>query len=189
MVDKSILRNVFLEKRLFLSQQEHQKRNKLLAENLFARIDISQYKCMHTFLSITDKKEVDTHAIIDKAVELNDQLQVVISKTKPKGILEHYLLDHDTVVETNNWGIPEPINGKLADISKIDLILVPLITFDKVGHRIGYGKGYYDRFLKQVPTATKIGLSLTPPLDLIQYIESNDVKMDACVTPFELYSF
>lgn len=189
MVDKNTLRKVYLEKRLALSAEEYQRRNRLLIDRLIAYVDFAQVRYMHTFLSMTDKHEVDTYSIIKVARELNPDINVAICKTLPKGELSHYLLNERTRIEKNKWGIPEPVEGEAANIEAIDLVLVPLISFDRVGHRIGYGKGFYDRFLKKVPQAKKIGLALTPPLDIIEYSNEMDVKLNACVSPFEVYDF
>lgn len=189
MVDKNTLRKVYLEKRLSLSQQEYESRNHQLLEHLMSLLNFTQVKFLHTFLAMIDKKEVNTFSIIKTVRGLNPDILIAVSKTLPKGDLAHYLLNERTSIKVNNWGIPEPVEGEAADISKIDLVLVPLISFDKEGHRIGYGKGYYDRFLKKVPQAKKIGLALTPPLDHIPYSDEMDVKLDACVSPFGVYHF
>lgn len=189
MVDKDVLRKVYLEKRLTLSSTELKRRNELLVHQLFDFIDFRSINWLHSFLSIVEKKEVDTASVIEKARDINPKLNVVTSRTRPKGLLEHYVLDDNATIEKNAWGIPEPVRGTLADIHLLDVVLVPLISFDKEGQRIGYGKGYYDRFLKKIPEAKKIGVSLGPPLDKILYSNKFDVVLDACVTPFKVYQF
>ena len=189
MASKKILRDIFLAKRMFLSDSEYHSRNKKLKENLARFIAFEKYNYLHTFLSIAAKKEVLTAPIIELAKSQNPQIKVLITKTLPESQLAHFLLEHNTIIETNKWGIPEPVNATPFSHEKVDLILIPLISFDRSGHRIGYGKGYYDRFLKSVPNAKKIGLSLGPPLDLIPFSDEMDVKLDACFTPFATYSF
>ena len=189
MVDKNTLRQVYLEKRLFLSSEEYLRRNTLLLHQLLNYVDFKAVSCLHTFLSIVEKNEVDTVSIIDAVKAVNPEINIGICKTLSQGELAHFILNAKTVIEKNKWGIPEPVEGEALDIGKIDLVLVPLISFDKSGHRIGYGKGFYDRFLKKIPQAQKIGLALTPPLDVIQYADELDVKLDACVTPFGVYEF
>ncbi|MEM7110660.1 MAG: 5-formyltetrahydrofolate cyclo-ligase [Bacteroidota bacterium] len=189
MVDKDTLRQVYLEKRLFLSAEELKRRNQLLTKLLLASLPTPRYKTVHLFMGLKEKNEVDTLGIMKALKILRPSIQFVTSKTKNKGILEHYKINLETRFEKNRWGIPEPVEADEADINEIDLVLIPLVIFDKVGHRIGYGKGYYDRFLKLIPDAIKVGLSLGPPLDKIEYVGKYDVAMTACCTPFTYYEF
>jgi 5-formyltetrahydrofolate cyclo-ligase len=189
MVSKQTLREVYLSKRLTLSQQEYELRNALIRKQLLSYISLNDVKCIHIFLSITDKKEVDTQSIIDEILRLKPLMKFVVPKTLLKGHLDHYYLNEHCEIAVNKWGIPEPIKGERANLSIIDLILVPLIIFDKEGNRVGYGKGFYDRFLSQMEHVEKVGLSLLPSLDKIDSIEKTDVKLDKCVTPFELHQF
>ena len=189
MVDKDLLRKTFLEKRLLLSKAELENRNRKLCDLLVSRIKSNGLDTVHIFMTIQGKKEVDTKRIAQALSKVNPDVSFITSKTKPKGILEHYEISENTKFEINKWGIPEPVGAVKADISKIDLVLIPLVVFDRSGHRIGYGKGYYDRFLKQVPQAMKLGVSLGPPLDTINGVGQHDIAMDACCTPFEYYKF
>ncbi len=185
MSSKQVLREVYLQKRLTLAPAEYKLRNKQLLERLLNEVDFGRISTVHLFLSMVSKKEVDTEQLISVLNAKWTHLKIIVPKTKPKGQLEHYYLNQNCHLVENNWGIPEPLAGDLADISTIDLVLVPLIISDKNGHRIGYGKGFYDRFLKQVPHATKIGLSLLPTLDRIEFAEKNDVPLHWVLTPFE----
>ena len=189
MVDKETLRQVYLEKRLFLSTSELGRRNQLLSNLLLSSLSFERFKTIHLFMSIKGKNEVDTFGMMEKIRGLNISVQFMTSKTKPKGILEHYQISSNTKYEINKWGIPEPVNAPVADINEIDIVFIPLIIFDKKGQRIGYGKGYYDRFLKLIPNTIKVGITLGPPLDKIEYVGEYDVALDACCTPFEYYEF
>lgn len=189
MASKKVLREVFLEKRMFLSEEEYLHRNMLLQSNIADQIDFRKYRYLHTFLSIARKKEVLTQPIIDLALAKNPKIKVLVSKTLPDNQLAHFLYNKYTKIVVNNWGIPEPSDAQPISPSEVDLVLVPLITFDRQGHRIGYGKGYYDRFLKTIPNAHKVGLSLAPSLDLIPFSDELDVKLDQCITPFRVYDF
>ncbi len=189
MADKQILRNVYLEKRIFLSKDEFDLRNALLQRRVLDFLKEKECSSLHTFLPIKKKKEVDTLPIIELLKAKQNKLNFFVSKSLPKGKLEHYKLEDSTVLEKNKWGIPEPTNSIPVDVKNVDIIFIPLITFDKKGHRIGYGKGYYDRFLQECPNALKVGLTLAPPLDIIPYVESTDITMDWCITPFEDYQF
>lgn len=189
MVNKKVLRQVYLEKRLFLSQAEYQYRNELVIQQILSAIDVTDIKVIHIFLSIVRQKEIDTKPIIAALEAKNPDLIFAVSKTLPGRELKHYHLHEETHIETNSWGIPEPVTGEEISNEDIDLVFVPLIACDKTGDRIGYGGGYYDIFLSRLPHAKKIGLSLSPLLDRIHCAEPFDVKLDACITPFEVYHF
>ncbi|GAB4233225.1 MAG: hypothetical protein Tsb0034_06370 [Ekhidna sp.] len=102
--------------------------------------------------------------------------------------MAHFYLKSNTKLKTNNWGIPEPINAKEANVSDVDIVLVPLLLADKCGNRIGYGGGYYDRFLKE-SSALKVGLNLAEPVDQILQKEEWDTPLDVLITPQNVYEF
>ena len=90
----------------------------------------------------------------------------------------------------NKLGIREPIADVEFDKSLIEIIIVPLLVFDRKGHRVGYGGGYYDRFMSNAPkNVVKIGLSLFEPIDEISDINQNDIELNFVVTPSKTYSF
>lgn len=180
MASKQILREVYLEKRLSLTDKEYKVRNKSIVEQVISLIDTNSYHYIHLFLPITAKKEVNTYGIIEH-YKAHNQIQIVVPKIEENGLMSHYVYDDQCVIENNKWGIPEPISGNLADLDKIDLVLVPLVIADKLGNRIGYGKGYYDRFLVQVPKAMKVGISLLPLLDEILHVEEIDIVLDKII--------
>ncbi len=104
--------------------------------------------------------------------------------------LESYAWNDKTEFVTNRFGIeePNPATSQLVEIQTIDAVLVPLLTFDETGHRVGYGGGYYDRFLAQCrPDALKIGLSFFEPVEQIEDLNEWDVRLDICVTPDRIY--
>ena len=86
-------------------------------------------------------------------------------------------------------GISEPFNGIQINNYQIDLVFVPLLTFDHFGHRVGYGGGYYDKFLSECPNAIKVGLSYIDPINKIEDINSKDIKLNYCITPNKVYKF
>ena len=103
--------------------------------------------------------------------------------------MSHYLLTDNTRIKPNIWNIPEPQDGVQIEASKLEVIFVPLLAFDKVGHRVGYGKGFYDVFLKKCPNAVKIGLSFFEADEKIKDIHPDDIALDYCLTPNQIYQF
>jgi 5-formyltetrahydrofolate cyclo-ligase len=92
-------------------------------------------------------------------------------------------------LKQNQWGIDEPEFGEEIYPEEFDLIIVPLLAFDKSGHRVGYGKGYYDRFLSKCrPDAKRIGLSFFKPTDNID-AEEHDLQLTSVITTAEIFTF
>ncbi|HEX5171656.1 MAG TPA: 5-formyltetrahydrofolate cyclo-ligase [Cyclobacteriaceae bacterium] len=186
---KQELRKAYLQKRITLKDTEYVRLSKLLCEMFFKTTELSSVHTLHTFLPIVRNREPDTQLIIDKLKHDYAYVKISIPKINSEGSMESYFME-GSKIKSNSWGIPEPIDGILTEPSTIDMILVPLLAFDKEGYRVGYGKGYYDRFLKECrPDAKKIGLSFFPPEEKIQGLFSEDFRLNAVITPDERYTF
>lgn len=135
-------------------------------------------------------REPDTWLIIERLRREFPHIRLSIPRINPKNdVLENFYFEGLHQLEENNWGIKQPKQGTPTEGAKIDMVLVPLLAFDKRGHRVGYGKGYYDRFLTTCrPECLKIGLSLFPPLEKIPD-EAQDIALDGCVTPEGVLQF
>jgi 5-formyltetrahydrofolate cyclo-ligase len=82
------------------------------------------------------------------------------------------------------------VDGLEVPVSKIDVVFVPLLAFDKNGNRVGYGKGFYDNFLAKCrEDVIKIGLSFFEPEEIIDDVFKTDIRLDYCVTPFGINNF
>ena len=104
--------------------------------------------------------------------------------------LIHFEIDQNTNFITNKLGIREPISKVSFDTSLIEIIIVPLLVFDKNGHRVGYGGGYYDRFMSNInDDVIKVGLSLFDPIDNISDINDKDIPLNFVVTPTSTFNF
>jgi len=142
----------------------------------------------HTFLSIPRNKEINTESLL--SILFGKDKNVVVPKVIGPGDLRNYLLTDSTVLKENYLGIPEPENGLLVPEETLDVVFVPLLGFDLFGNRVGYGGGYYDRFLTKCrPDVIKIGLSLFEPLGEIKDVNKDDVKLSFAVTPEKIYDF
>ncbi len=194
---KAELRQQFLTKRKALSATDIQHFSQLIAQSLVDFLEkenhLEKINIVHIFLPIQHQNEVNTWPIIHLVWQKFPTIQVVVSITDPVGnSLTHYRLDQYTPLVENKWGIPEPVNtGQIPiESDQIDLVLIPLLIFDRTGHRVGYGGGYYDRFLAQCrPDCLKIGLSLFEPIEQIENTEPTDIRLDACVTPTNRWLF
>lgn len=117
--------------------------------------------------------------------------EIIISKTDfNTRNMTHFLLTDNTKIKKNEYNIPEPVDGIEVPSTKIEVVFIPLLAFDKNGHRVGYGKGFYDKFLSECKTETiKIGLSFFEAAALIEDVFEGDVQLDFCVTPDRVYKF
>ncbi|WP_395051040.1 5-formyltetrahydrofolate cyclo-ligase [Flavobacterium sp.] len=157
--------------------------------NKILTLPIWEKTYFHIFLPIIEHKEVNTEFILH--LLSGKDKEIVISKCDFESChLVHFLLTDNTKIKKNQYNIPEPVDGLEVPTNKIDVVFVPLLAFDKTGHRAGYGKGFYDKFLTECkPETIKIGLSFFKPEEKIEDVFENDVKLDYCVTPNEIYEF
>mgnify|MGYP002712927149 CR=1 FL=1 len=185
---KTDLRQKYKALRKTLSEQELEAFSLAIANKLL-EMPIWEKSFYHVFLSIEALKEIDTAPIL--SVLSGKDKHIVVSKTHFKNrTLSHFLLTDSTAIKVNHWGIPEPTDGIEIQPKKIDVVFVPLLAFDKHGNRVGYGKGFYDKFLSECqPETLKIGLSFFESEEAIEGITENDVKLDFCVTPENVYRF
>ena len=104
--------------------------------------------------------------------------------------LDHILIDDETIMIDNKFGIPEPLSGFTLEPELIDLVFVPLLGFDEAGNRVGYGKGYYDKFLATCrQDVVIIGLSFLEAVKEIVDTDPWDVPLHYCITPNRVYEF
>lgn len=187
--DKGSLRKAYLEKRRGLNAELLGEFNLQICQRLIEFVSWKQVQTMHTYLPIPGKNEVDTLGIVEQVRIKFTYVRIVLPKVSEEDRLNHFYYDESTRLERSKWGIPEPVNALPTPINRIDLVLVPLLTFDKFGSRIGYGKGHYDRFLAQCrPETKKIGLSYFDPVERIE-VEPTDIAMNAVVGPERVWEF
>lgn len=146
---------------------------------------------VHTYLPIRRQNEIDTWPLIHQLWREFPAVRTWLSVTEPVNHrLHHFELTAHTLLTETEWGIPVPSGTYERVSAQPDLVLIPLLAFDRQGHRVGYGGGYYDRFLAQTePGCLKIGLSLFEPVDRIIDVEETDIKLNACVTPDQVHWF
>lgn len=171
-----------------LSLDERDNLSVLIANNILS-VDIWEKSYFHIYLPIISQNEVNTESVLHLLRGKNKQ--IVVSKSDfASRQMTHFILDDDTVLRKNEYGIPEPENGQQIVPIVIDVVFVPLLAFDLQGHRIGYGKGFYDKFLSSCrPDVIKIGLTFFDPEDTFSDVHPGDVKIDFCVTPKKVYKF
>jgi 5-formyltetrahydrofolate cyclo-ligase len=179
---KAALRKIYKQKRQDLSLIDVHK----LQENIYQQIynlDVSAIETIHIFLTLNRFKEIDTTPIINYF--WNKNKKIVVSKTDfSTNSLTHFYLEKDTEIEINKYGIPEPKNAKQISEQQLDLVFVPLLISDEQHYRVGYGKGFYDRFLaKCKKDVLKIGLNFFEPISKIEDFNEFDIPLDLVIYP------
>jgi 5-formyltetrahydrofolate cyclo-ligase len=182
---KKELRKIYLKKRMELTDSDYHRLSQQICDQFFAAVKFSGIHVVHTFLPIRKNKEVDTWLIIDRLKKTFPQVKISIPRINNQtAALEHYYFEDASQLKTNTWEIPEPVMGIPTQIEKIDAVLVPLLAFDKEGHRLGYGRGFYDKFLSSVRhDCLKIGLSFFEMVEKIEGIDETDIPLDLIITP------
>lgn len=185
---KAELRKTYKAKREALSEDNLDDFS-LSISNQLLKLPIWDYSFYHIFLAIEEQKEINTDYVLN--ILSGKDKNILISKSDfETGDMVHFLLTDNTTIKKNAYNIPEPIDGIEISNDKIDVVFIPLLAFDKQGNRVGYGKGFYDRFLaKCKPETIKIGLSFFKSEDEITNVFESDISLDYCVTPEKIYAF
>ena len=194
-MDKKEARKKSKEARKQLTQEEIEDKSLAIANQLLRMDTVPSLRLVwdklyyHLFLTIEEQKEINTEYILQ--ILAGKDKEIVISKCEFATLgMTHFLLTDNTKIKKNSYNVPEPVDGLEVPDAKIDVVFVPLLAYDKQGNRVGYGKGFYDNFLSKCkPETIKIGLSFFPPEEKINDVSANDVKLDFCVTPEEIYKF
>ncbi|WP_435224410.1 5-formyltetrahydrofolate cyclo-ligase [Niabella hirudinis] len=144
-----------------------------------------------SYVAIERRKEIATDAILSYLEFRNPGMRVAYPVyDAPTSAMKAVWVDDNTLFEVNAFGIGEPLGGPIAEPLELDLVFVPLLCFDERGYRVGYGKGVYDRYLKEVrQDALLVGLSYFEPVPRIADTDKFDVPLNYCVTPQRIYEF
>ena len=191
---KAELRTEYKQKRATLAPEAVFARSQQIAERFFADQKIQQALAepaavLHTFLPIRRQNEVDTWPIVHRVWAEFPHVRVLSSSTDfGTKTLASFDLRPDTVLVENRWGIPQPATPPRPVSQVPTLVLVPLLAFDERGHRVGYGGGYYDRFLAETGLGClKIGLSLFEPVAEMDNLDPTDIALQGCICPNQRY--
>ena len=190
-MNKSQLRKIYTARQKNLSPFETKQKSDLIADGFFREFDLSRVQILHCFIAIEKFNEIDTTLIFKRLWENYPQIETLVPRVDfQNGEIENLNFTIDTKLKNNIWQIKEPLNDEMIETKEIDLILVPLLCFDEKGFRVGYGKGFYDKLLKNCRNdCLKIGLSFFEPTEKIADVENFDVKLDFCVTPEKVWRF
>jgi 5-formyltetrahydrofolate cyclo-ligase len=175
---KAEIRKIVLEQRALLEERDFLERSQRVIETLAPLLNPG--KTIASFKAIPHRNEISLDSlkgdfafprVISAAASTMEMVQA-------------------TEFANSLWEIPEPLGGNVLAPTDFDIVLIPLLAFDVAGNRVGYGKGFYDRYLLNCrPDCLKIGISLSDPVDLIDDIESYDIPLDIAICPAKLYDF
>lgn len=187
-MNKKEIRIKYKSLRQELTKDQTEELSLAVANNLLS-LPIWEATYFHLFLTIEEQKEIATEFILQ--ILAGRDKEIVVSKSNFDTFeMTHYLLTDNTKFMKNEYNIPEPIDGIEVPVSKIDVVFVPLLAFDNFGNRVGYGKGFYDRFLSACkPCTIKVGLSFFDSEKHVEDTSINDIKLNFCVTPTKVYKF
>lgn len=185
---KKELRIKYTNLRQQLTEIEIENKSLAIANQLL-KLPIWQKNWYHIFLPIMEKKEINTEYILH--ILRGKDKNIVLPKADFLTLkMEAVLLTDTTQIKKNNYGIAQPEKGIVIPPEEIEVVFIPLLAYDTIGNRIGYGKGFYDKFLAEcLPTTLKIGLSFFPPETIFNTVFTTDIPLDFCVTPTKIFAF
>lgn len=184
---KADLRIKYLEYRKNLSKDEVQDLSEKIFNQFLFYFKPSENQLVHLFLPIKKFNEIDTNIFINYF--FNNKIRVFVPKIFEKKLISVELKEN-SVLKENSWGILEPESNEDSGEKDFNFVLTPLLYCDNQGNRVGYGKGFYDRFFSKInPNAIKVGVSFFSPKEKVEDISAFDVRLDYLVTPITVLSF
>ena len=187
---KSEIRTLFKLKRSETSELVLNEKSNLISKKVINYFDFKGKK-ISIFLPIAKFKEVNTYLLIEELKKIASTLIAIPKSNFNDFSIKHYLLSEDVVIIENSLGIPEPTNYlKEVKNNEFDIVFVPLISFNAEGYRVGYGKGFYDRFLRECSESCLfIGLSIFDDPNEIDDVNEFDIPLHYCFTPNRIFNF
>lgn len=187
---KKDLRSLYLQKRKGLSDTERNRLDDLLLIQ-FQKINLPFISTLLSYWPISKNNEPDTHLFTDFMEFRNPELIISYPKADfSSGRMVAIAIDEETEFNKAGMDIYEPADGIELNPAKIDMVFVPLLVADLKGYRVGYGKGFYDKYLAECRQDTlKIGFSYFDPVQEITDTHEFDVPLDLCITPQTVYVF
>ncbi|GAB5524485.1 MAG: 5-formyltetrahydrofolate cyclo-ligase [Roseivirga sp.] len=189
-MNKQDIRQQYLQERKLITAEQYAARCETVAQQAIALIRQSDTLRVHLFLPIKKNKEVDTWSIYHWLIDSTKHTPVIPKTHFKENRLSHHPMTGKDELQESNYGIPEPSHGRTISPEDIDLIFVPLLAFDTSGNRVGYGAGFYDRFLTNCrKDVLKVGLAISTPLESLIETNEFDIPLDLCITHKKLYDF
>lgn len=185
---KSDLRSIFKEKRLQLSHKKKQQLSASIRAHFAAWLKKHSFNSLMSYVPFEKFNEFDPAPLETEFLQQNAEGVVYFPKMQGEHLVP--ILPQTQTFERAQFGIMEHLDYLVADPKQIDLLLLPLLITDRFGHRVGYGKGYYDRFIPHLRAdCIKMGISFFSPIDRIQDVHEGDQALDGCIHPDGIIMF
>lgn len=183
---KKSLRKFYQQRRMQIPESHLASYNAAIFDKAISLKEFKEADVIHIYASMSERNEVDTFSIMDYALRKNKK--VIVPVMMESGKLKHCEIDSTSSLKKNSWGVPEPVEKNLLEEINTDIIFVPMVAGDHQKNRLGYGKGYYDRFLASTKTV-KAGLLFEKQLsDESIPVDKYDVSLDILITEKRILS-
>jgi 5-formyltetrahydrofolate cyclo-ligase len=177
---KEEIRERLLDKRISISEPEFYGASADIIEELKEQRKYQNADTVHCYVSMNKRREVATHELIQEMIFKGRRVIVPVTNFE-SGTLTHIQLTSFSDLEENEWGVLEPGRGSEVSPEVLELVIVPMVGGDEHCNRIGYGKGFYDRFLQNVDCPT-IGLAFENTIIDQVPTEKFDIPLDKIIT-------
>jgi 5-formyltetrahydrofolate cyclo-ligase len=186
---KAEARQMFRRKRTEITSAQQVKWDDLVLIH-FQKLDLPYLQDVLSFHPIEKHNEINTFIISGYLRFRYPGLRVSYPRSNlDKHTMEAVFNEHEEFAN-NKYGIPEPVEGMVIPPEELDMVIIPMLGFDRAGHRVGYGKGFYDRYLASCrEDCMKVGLCYFDPVDRLDDASEFDVPLDFCITPERIYVF
>ena len=195
-MEKEAIRLLYRQKRGALSYRQREEMVCQIYSLFFTSVPLTNClatpNClMGTYLPIERQHEVNTWPLIRHIWQHYPATRTCTPVPEPgTSRMLSVMFTAETVLTHTSRGIPVPPAPYDLSTQQPNLVLVPLLAFDRVGHRVGYGGGYYDRYLADTGhDCLKIGLSFFGPTPMLIPTEATDIGLNGCITPDHFYWF
>lgn len=187
---KKELRKLYREKRSSISASEAMRLDDLILIR-FQSLDLPFLHSALAYWPIEESNEPNTQLIVDYLRFRNPEIAIGYPVSDfDTGEMMALQVDVDTAFRKTQHNVFEPERGEPMNADQLELVIVPMVVCDRLGYRVGYGKGFYDRFLANCsPGCIKVGLCYFEPVPAISDLHEFDIPLDICITPHNSYVF
>ncbi|MEM1041755.1 MAG: 5-formyltetrahydrofolate cyclo-ligase [Bacteroidota bacterium] len=184
--EKAALRARFRDARLALTDAEAAAHSTAICERIAALPEVKAAGTVHVYWPVTARREVDTRPLVRRLHGAGTRVVLpVVADFDGAPRLRHVRFEGEDRMQTNHWGIAEPVGTADADPSDLDVVIVPAFGAGRGGHRIGHGRGFYDAFLAGLAAVTVGAVYAACLVDAVP-AEAHDVALGIVVTEREV---